>query len=52
MAGKKSLTGHLSAFIAYSIFGFNIIVCKDLTSGGERTVKFYAAMRQVDLNVF
>lgn len=34
MAGKKSLTGHLSAFIAYSIFGFNIIVCKDLTSGG------------------
>lgn len=30
---KSSITGHLSAFIAYAIFGFNIIVCKDLTSG-------------------
>lgn len=30
---KNSITGHLSAFIAYAIFGFNIIVCKDLTSG-------------------
>ena len=26
--------GHIAAFIAYAIFGFNIIVCKDLTSGG------------------
>lgn len=33
MATKGSITGHLSAFIAYAIFGFNIIVCKDLTSG-------------------
>lgn len=33
MATKDSLTGHASAFIAYAIFGFNIIVCKDLTSG-------------------
>lgn len=24
--------GHLSVFIAYTIFGFNIIICKDLTS--------------------
>lgn len=30
---RSSITGHLSAFIAYAIFGFNIIVCKDLTSG-------------------
>ena len=34
MAQKNSITGHLSALIAYSIFGFNIIVCKDLTSDG------------------
>ena len=34
MAQKGSITGHLSALIAYSIFGFNIIVCKDLTSDG------------------
>ena len=26
--------GHLAGFIAYAIFGFNIIVCKDLTSDG------------------
>lgn len=26
------LLGHLSVFIAYTIFGFNIIICKDLTS--------------------
>lgn len=33
MATKDSITGHAAAFIAYAIFGFNIIVCKDLTSG-------------------
>lgn len=33
-AGKDSVLGHSAAFIAYAIFGFNIIVCKDLTSGG------------------
>ena len=33
MTNRNSITGHLSAFIAYAIFGFNIIVCKDLTSG-------------------
>ena len=32
MTNKKYIAGHLSALIAYSIFGFNIIVCKDLTS--------------------
>ena len=32
--GKDSILGHSAAFIAYAIFGFNIIVCKDLTSGG------------------
>lgn len=34
MAQKGTIAGHLSALIAYSIFGFNIIVCKDLTSEG------------------
>lgn len=28
---KKSL-GHISAFVAYSIFGFNIIICRDLST--------------------
>ena len=30
---NSSIVGHAAAFIAYAIFGFNIIVCKDLTSG-------------------
>ena len=34
MADKRSIFGHSAAFIAYAIFGFNIIVCKDLTGGG------------------
>lgn len=29
---KSSKIGHLACFTAYAIFGFNIIVCKDLTS--------------------
>lgn len=29
---KGKTTGHLACFIAYAIFGINIIVCKDLTS--------------------
>ena len=33
MKNKGTLIGHCAAFIAYAIFGFNIIVCKDLTSG-------------------
>lgn len=33
MSNKDSIIGHLACLIAYSIFGFNIIVCKDLTSG-------------------
>lgn len=28
---KKTL-GHISAFVAYSIFGFNIIICRDLSN--------------------
>ena len=28
---KKSL-GHISAFVAYTIFGFNIIICRDLST--------------------
>lgn len=32
--------------------GFYLIHVKDNTTGNEKTVKFYAAMRQVDLNVF
>lgn len=34
MKNKLTLLGHLACLIAYAIFGFNIIVCKDLTSGG------------------
>ena len=33
MANRDYITGHAAALIAYAIFGFNIIVCKDLTSG-------------------
>ena len=33
MFKKDSIIGHIACFIAYAIFGFNIIVCKDLTSG-------------------
>lgn len=33
MLDKNTISGHLAAFFAYAIFGFNIIVCKDLTSG-------------------
>lgn len=29
---QKTIPGHIAAFVAYFIFGFNIIVCKDLTS--------------------
>ena len=43
------LTNHANTPIAS---GFYIIHVKDLTSGGETTVKFYAAIRQVDLNTF
>ena len=34
MAKQESILGHGAALIAYAIFGFNIIVCKDLTSEG------------------
>jgi drug/metabolite transporter (DMT)-like permease len=30
---RQSVAGHLACFLAYAIFGFNIIVCKDLTAG-------------------
>lgn len=29
---SKAIRGHLACFIAYAIFGINIVVCKDLTS--------------------
>ena len=34
MNNKENILGHGAAFVAYAIFGFNIIICKDLTSGG------------------
>lgn len=34
MPRNNPIIGHLACFVAYAIFGFNIIVCKDLTSGG------------------
>ena len=43
------LTNHANTPIAS---GFYIIHVKDLVNGGEKTVKFYAAIRQVDLNTF
>ncbi len=33
MQDNNRLIGHLACFTAYAIFGVNIIVCKDLTSG-------------------
>ncbi len=33
MTKNSSIIGHIACFAAYAIFGFNIIVCKDLTSG-------------------
>lgn len=32
---KSKLVGHAACFTAYAIFGVNIIVCKNLTAGGE-----------------
>ncbi len=32
MIADNRLIGHLACFVAYAIFGINIIVCKDLTS--------------------
>ncbi|MBO5809777.1 MAG: hypothetical protein J6R17_03085 [Bacteroidales bacterium] len=43
------LTNHANTPIAS---GFYIIHVRDLVNGGEKTVKFYCAMRQVDLNTF
>lgn len=34
MSGKNTLAGHLAASGAYSIFGFNIIFCKDIANSG------------------
>ena len=31
MNSNSRLAGHAACFVAYAIFGFNIIVCKDLT---------------------
>ena len=33
MSNSTSISGHIACFTAYAIFGVNIIVCKDLTSG-------------------
>lgn len=33
MKDSNTLSGHIACFTAYAIFGVNIIVCKDLTSG-------------------
>ncbi len=32
MNGQSTIVGHLASFVAYAIFGINIIVCKELTS--------------------
>lgn len=33
MKDRNIISGHLACFAAYAIFGINIIICKDLTSG-------------------
>lgn len=33
MNNRMRISGHIACFTAYAIFGVNIIVCKDLTSG-------------------
>lgn len=33
MTERKKMAGHAACFAAYAIFGFNIIVCKDLMGG-------------------
>lgn len=33
MKSSSNISGHIACFAAYAIFGVNIIVCKDLTSG-------------------
>lgn len=43
------LTNHANTPIASGIY---LIHVKDNVNGGEQTVKFYCAMRQVDLNTF
>lgn len=43
------LTNHANTPIASGIY---IIHVKDNVNGGEHTVKFYCAMRQIDLNTF
>jgi len=43
------LTNHANTPIASGVY---IIHVKDNTNGGEQTLKFYCAMRQVDLNTF
>ena len=32
MENKQSLIGHLACFTVYAIFGFNIVICKDLAT--------------------
>ena len=32
MKSSSKLLGHLAVFVAYTIFGFNIIICKDLSN--------------------
>ena len=32
MSGKSTLGGHLAAAMAYAIFGFNIVFCKDIAN--------------------
>lgn len=31
---NSSIFGHIACFVAYTIFGLNIVICKDLTSSG------------------
>jgi len=32
MMDRRKISGHVACFVAYAIFGVNIITCKDLTN--------------------
>lgn len=47
MKGNGKIIGHLACFIAYAIFGLNVIVCKDLTSGNYISPLTIFCMRSI-----
>ncbi len=52
MDNKNSILGHLACFAAYALFGINIVVCKDLTSGGEVSPLALFTLRSLGAGAF